>query len=218
MGNELRILIADDHPIFCKGLRQVIESESSFKVIAEARDGVAALEQIELLKPDAAILDIHMPEMGGFDLVRAIHQKGLPVKLIFLTMYKDEETFNAAMDLGVKGYIVKDNAIADVINCLRAVAAGQLYITASISQYLLNRSKRASLLAEKKPGLSSLTPTERRVLNLIAEYKTSKQIADELFIHSRTVDNHRTNICSKLDIHGSHALLKFALEHKSELS
>jgi DNA-binding NarL/FixJ family response regulator len=217
MKDELRILIADDHPIFRRGLRQVIESNKSLKVVAETEDGITAIEQIELQNPDIAVLDIHMPDMSGLDVVRAIQQKGLAVEMIVLTMYKDEEIFNTAMDLGVKGYMLKDNAVTDVINCLKAVAAGRPYITPSLSHYLIDRCKRAALLLDRKDSLSSLTPTERRVLKLIAEYKTSKQIAGEMFIHPRTVDNHRNNICAKLNIHGTHALLKFALEHKSSL-
>jgi DNA-binding NarL/FixJ family response regulator len=155
--------------------------------------------------------------LSGFDLARTIRDQRLPVAVIIMTMYKDEEMFNAAMDIGVKGYVLKDGAVNEIINSVKAVSTGQPYITPALSQYLLNRGRRAGALTEQKPSVNLLTPTERRVLKLIAEYKTSKQIAQELFIHSRTVDNHRTNICQKLDIHGSHALLKFALEHKSEL-
>ena len=218
MKKELRILIADDHPIFRKGLRQIIETDMNLKVVGEAEDGIVALDRIVAIKPDMAILDIHMPNLGGFDLVRAIREKRIAVELIFLTMYKDEDIFNTAMDLGVKGFVLKDSAITDIIGCIRSVAASQPYITPSLSQFLLNRANRVTHLVEQNPGVKDLTPTERRVLKLIAEYKTSKEIAEKLFIHPRTVDTHRTNICTKLNIHGSHALLKFAIAHKSELS
>lgn len=217
MKTEIRILIADDHPIFRKGLRQVIEADTRLKVIEEAEDGAVALERIQALKPEIAILDVHMPNMSGFDLVRALRKKRVPVEIIILTMYKDEEMFNTAMDLGVKGYLLKDSAITEIVSSIKAVADGQPYISPVLSKLLLDRSRRAASLRETQPSLEDLTPTELRVLKLIAEYKTSKEIADELFIHPRTVDNHRTNICTKLEIHGSHALLKFALEHKSEL-
>lgn len=216
--NEIRLLIADDHPIFRKGLRQVIEAQANLKVVAEADDGVIALEQIRQLQPDIAVLDIHMPNLSGFELARVLHEQGIKVEVIFLTMYKAEDLFNAAMDMGVKGYVLKDSAVTDIVGSIRAVIDGQPYISPQLSSFLLNRSARATALRQNQPSLDDLTPTERRVLRMLAEYKTSKQIADELFIHSRTVDNHRANICAKLGLRGSHALMKFAIEHKSEIS
>lgn len=218
MREKIRILIADDHPIFRKGLRQVIEADPALEVTGEAEDGIAALEFIRESEPDVAVLDIHMPRMGGLDVARASKESGLRAALVFLTMYKDEAMFNAAMNLGVKGYVLKDSAITEITGCIKSVAAGQPYITPSLSQYLLNRSSRSAALADQHPALSALSKTERRILKLIAEDKTSKEIGEELFIHPRTVDNHRTNICHKLNLHGSHALLRFALTHKSELS
>jgi len=215
--DEIRILIADDHPIFRKGLRQVIEAEQRLTVIDEADDGVTALDQIRQKHPDIAILDIHMPNLSGFDLARVIQEEGIKVGVTFLTMHKAEDMFNAAMDLGVKGYVLKDSAVTDIVGCIKAVAAGQPYISPQLSGFLLNRSARASAFRQKNPGVDSLTPTERRVLAMLSEYKTSKQIADELCIHFRTVDNHRANICAKLGLRGSHALMKFAVEHKSEI-
>ncbi len=215
--DEIHILIADDHPIFRKGLRQVIESEARLKVVAEADDGAAALELIRQLKPDIAILDIHMPEMSGFDLARTLFEQSIGVEVIFLTMHKAEDMFNAAMDMGVKGYVLKDSAVTDIVGSIKAVIAGQPYISPQLSSFLLNRSARRQELRRDTPGLDDLTPTERKVLRMLAEYKTSKQIADELFISPRTVDNHRANISAKLGLHGSHALMKFAIEHKSEL-
>lgn len=216
--NEIRILIADDHPIFRKGLRQVVESDAKLTVVAEADDGAAALQQIRELMPDIAVLDIHMPEMSGFDLVRAVRDQGIQVEVIFLTMHKAEDIFNAAMDLGVMGYVLKDSAVTDIVASIKSVADGQPYISPQLSSFLLNRSSRAASLRQNVPKLDDLTPTERRVLKMLADYKTSKQIAEELFINSRTVDNHRANICAKLGLRGSHALMKFAVEHKSEIA
>ena len=213
--NELSILIADDHPIFRKGLRQVIEAEPDLKVVAEADDGLIALDKIRQLSPDVAILDIHMPNMSGFDLARAVSEQSIKVNIVFLTMHNAEDIFNAAMDLGVKGYVLKESAITDLVSSIRAVASGRAYISPLLSSFLLNRSAAAS--RQNIPGLDTLTPTERRVLRMLAEYKTSKQIADELFVHPRTVDNHRANICGKLSLRGSHALMKFAIEHKSDI-
>jgi DNA-binding NarL/FixJ family response regulator len=218
MSDEIKILIVDDHPIFRKGLRQVIESDSKLKVIEEAENGAAALELIEKSKPEVVVADVNMPQMNGLELARKISEKNLPVALVFLTMHKDEMMFNAAMDAGVRGYVLKDNAVSDITECVKTVAAGRHYITPSLTEYLFNRSQKNAAFKEQKNGLDALTKTERRVLRLIAEEKTSREIGELLFIHPRTVDNHRTNICQKLDLHGSNALLRFALTHKSELS
>ena len=217
MNTEIRIVIADDHPIVRSGLRQVIEAEASLKVVAEADDGEAALARIEELNPDVAVLDVNMPKLGGFDLLREIRKRGLSVAPIFLTMYSDEDLFNEALDLGARGYVLKESAVTDIVGCIKAVAAGQPYITPSLSGYLLHRARRADSLTEQKPSLKDLTPAELRILKLIAANKSSKEIAEELYVSVRTVENHRTNICQKLDIHGNNALLRFVLEHRSEL-
>ena len=215
--SQIRIVIADDHPIVRKGLRQVIEGDPQLKVVAEADDGEAALQRIQELQPDVAVLDVNMPKLDGFGVARAVHEQHLPVEIVFLTMHKDEDIFNAAMDAGVKGYVLKDCAVTDIIGSIHAVLVGQNFISPQLSTLLLQRGRRAASLVEQKPALNQLTPTERRILKLIAEDKTSREIAEELFISVRTVENHRANICSKLELHGAHALLKFALQHKSEL-
>ncbi len=218
MSNEIKILIADDHPIFRKGLRQVIESDSQIKVVDEAEDGAIAFELIQKLKPDVAILDVHMPRMGGLELARTIKQKDIDIGLIILTMYKDKAMFSAAMNAGVKGYVLKDSAINEIIGCIKSVAVGEHYITPTLSSFLISHNENVNNVSKQLHVFDTLTKTERRVLRLIAEDKTSKEIGELLFIHPRTVDNHRTNICQKLNIHGSHALLRFALKHQSELS
>lgn len=218
MKTEIRVLIADDHPIFRKGLRSVIEADPRLKIVAEAEDGEAALEQMEAFRPEIAVLDLQMPNLGGFDVMRVIQEKKLPVAVIFLTMHKDERFFNAALNRGARGYVLKESAVNDIIAGIKAVAAGQDFISPQLSSYLLNRRARADALREQKPGLASLTPTERQVLQLIAANKTSKEIGKDMFISVHTVEKHRANICEKLGLRGSHALLNFALEHKSELS
>jgi DNA-binding NarL/FixJ family response regulator len=149
--------------------------------------------------------------------MRAIQEKKLPVAVIFLTMYKDERFLNAALDRGAKGYVLKDSPVNEIIAAIKAVAAGENFISPALSTFLVNQRKRAISLAERMPGLRDLTATESRVLRSIAAKKTSKEIADELHIAESTVNKHRENICRKLDLHGKHSLLDFALEHKSEL-
>jgi len=217
MTPKLRILIADDHPLFRQGLRQAIAADPACEVVQEAGDGRAALQFIRELKPDLCILDINMPLLDGLAVVRQMRQHRLPGEVIFLTMYKEPDLLNAAVDLDVKGYVLKESATSDILQCIRSVAAGHRYVSPSLSDFLFARRAGAQALREEKPGLDRLTPAERRILKLIADDRTSKEIADELGLSPRTVENHRTNICEKLDVHGIHSLVKFAYENKSRL-
>ena len=217
MTQPIRLLIADDHPLLRTGLRQVIETDPRLQVVAEASDGAMALERLLALRPEVAVLDIEMPQLTGFALLREMRARRLTTAVVFLTMYRDEEMFNEALDLGALGYVLKDSATTDIVGAILAAAAGQPYISPAISALLIRRATRATTLLQQHPSLNDLTPTERRVLKLIAENKTSKEIAAELFISYRTVENHRANICQKLNLKGSHSLLKFAFDHKSEL-
>jgi DNA-binding NarL/FixJ family response regulator len=216
MTTEVTIIVADDHPIFRQGLRQLIERQDGFRVVAEAEDGRVALELIKMHTPMVAVLDLNMPEMDGFSVAGRVRQMGLPVKIIILTMHKDELHFNQAIDLGVEGYVIKDSAAIEVIDCIKSILRGREYFSPALSSFLLIRSRRAAQ-SQGQTDLGDLTPTELRVLLLLAELKTTKEIASELGISPRTVDNHRAHICSKLDLQGSHALVKFALQHKTEL-
>src|SRR5215510_1807004 len=216
--SEIRILIADDHALIRKGLRQIIEADTQYQVIGEAANGAQALELICHHKPEIAILDINMPERTGFEVVVELHKRKVETAIIFLTMHKDSTVFNKAMDVGAKGYLLKDSALEEIVKALNAVVRGQPFISSELTGYLLRRMDRIALLAKQTPGLNDLTPSERRVLKLIASYKTSKEIAEELHIHYRTVDNHRTNISNKLGLQGSHSVLKFAVEHQDELA
>lgn len=216
--SKITVLIADDHPVFRRGLRQVLEAEADIDVVAEAENGASALELLRLHKPAVAVMDIDMPKLDGLAVIRAIRQELPTIAVVMLTMHKDEDLFNEAMKLRVEGYILKDSAVNDIAGSIRAAAAGDNFISPSISTYLVNQNRRKGNLAASQPGLADLTGTERRVLGSIAAYKTNKEIAGALNISPRTVENHRANICQKLDLHGSHALLRFALEHKQELS
>lgn len=214
MSEQIRIIIADDHPIFRSGLRQIIDGEQKFKVVAEADNGETALRLVEQEEPDIVVLDVNMPKMGGFAVARELRRKGIDCEIVFLTMHSEEAMFNKAMDLGVKGYILKDGASIEIVNCLIAVGRGDFCASPAVTTYLFKRARRDK---SETGGIEDLTPTERIVLRLIAEYKTSKEIADELSISYRTVENHRHSICQKLDIHGSNALVKFALQHQNEI-
>jgi DNA-binding NarL/FixJ family response regulator len=216
MANEISIVIADDHPMFRRGLRQSLEECAEFRILREASDGQAALQMIEDLKPAVAILDISMPLMDGFAVAREVRKSSKHTQLIFLTAHQEESLFEEAMQLGVRGYLLKESSLNEIVGCVRAVAAGQHYTSPAMTTYLISLSRQQPGSSES--GIKNLTPTELRVLKLIAEYKTSREIAGELFISYYTVETHRRNICDKLDLHGSHALMKFAMAHARELS
>jgi DNA-binding NarL/FixJ family response regulator len=217
MGNDIRILIADDHPIFRQGLRQVIQAQQGLTVVAEAGDGHRALER--LLEGDitVAVLDVTMPVKDGFAVAREVREHRLAAALVFLTMHRDEHYLNAALDLDVRGYVLKDNATTEIVDCIRSVSGGGEYVSPTLSSFLIRRGTRAASLAGQKPAVDQLTPTERRILRLVADGLTSRQIAEQLAIGVRTVEHHRNNVAVKLALRGSHALTKFALKHKSDL-
>lgn len=217
MSANIRVLIADDHPIFRQGLRAIIEAQPDLTVIGEASDGGTALGLLTGAGAAVAVLDLTMPVKDGFAVARAARELRLPTAIVFLTMHNDEQSVNAALDLGVRGYVLKDNAITEIVDCLRIVAAGRDYISPSLSSFLINRRGRATRLVAQKPALDQLTPAERRVLKLIADGLTSRAIADQLGIGIRTVEHHRNNVAVKLELRGSHALTKFALRHQSDL-
>jgi DNA-binding NarL/FixJ family response regulator len=159
-----------------------------------------------------------MPGMGGFAVARELQKERLAVAVIFLTIHSEEDMFNEALDVGALGYVLKESAVSDIAAAIKSAATGQHYISPSISGFLVNRGRRGAALEKENPTLNDLTPSERRILKLIAEDKSSKEIGELLFISHRTVENHRTNICQKLGLSGSHALVRFALKHKSELT
>jgi len=218
MNHDVRVLIADDHPLMRKGLRLSIEEDQHLKVVGEAFDGESALAMVEKLHPDVTLLDIEMPKLDGLQVAQEIVKRNLKTAVIFLTLHSSEDLFRKAMELGCKGYILKDSAVQEVVAGIWAVAAGRPYLSSAITADLLQRKADS----EVKPAQSltaNLTPTERRILQLIAIGKTSKEIGAELSIHYRTVENHRTNICRKLSLEGegANALLRFALQNKNLL-
>ena len=214
MPNEISILLADDHPVVRKGLKLSIEADSKLTVVAEAGDGEAALALIKDLKPQIAILDIDMPKLSGLDVARQVANLGLTTKLIFLSFHRDEDFFRDAMEIGGKGYLLKDSATDEIVTAVHTVVAGQVYMSSAITLQLLHGNGAASQAKKDDSLIRDLTPSERRILLLIADGLSSKEIGNELSIHYRTVENHRTNICRKLGIEGANALLRFAVQHK----
>jgi DNA-binding NarL/FixJ family response regulator len=217
MEDEIGVVIADDHPLMRRGIRQTLETAAGFRVLAEAGDGRSALDLLAKLRPQIAVLDISMPELDGFALVREIRKLDLPVQVVFLTAQSDESLFEEAVELGVKGYVLKECAASDVAMCLRAVAAGHHYVSPALSTYLIHGRQQARSSPSGAADLADLTGAEMRVLRLIAELKTTREIAEMLHVSPLTVETHRRNMCDKLGLRGSNALVKFALARKTRL-
>ena len=217
MTKAVTVLIVDDHPLLRRGVRDVIDHDARFRVVGEASDGEEALRLVASLKPQIVILDIDMPRLNGLETIRALRQLPLGVKVIILTMYKEEDMFNATMDLGAKAYVLKENAVNEIIAALERVDQGESFLSPVMLEAGQRRGERVRELLLSKPQIEALTPAERRILRLIGEDYTSKEIAGRLNLSVRTVDNHRQHICKKLQLHGTHSLLKFAFDNSAYL-
>src|SRR5215831_4111210 len=217
MSDEIRVIIADDHPIVRKGLCQVMEEESDLAVVAEAGDGETGLKLIGQLHPDVAVLDLDMPKLDGFAVAGEVRKRNLPVKIIFLTIHNEVDLLHRAMSLGAGGYVVKESALFDIVNAVRSVVAGRSFVSPSMTAALMERRRSSQAFEEATPALKELTPSERRILTMIAAGKPTNAIASELHIHPRTVETHRASICQKLGLSGANSLLRFALENRAQL-
>lgn len=215
MSSDIEVLIADDHELIRKGLKQVIEIQTNYRVY-EAEDGKEALDKLIKFSPRVAVLDIDMPYVTGVDIARKVKTEGIETDVIFLTMHGDEQLFNSAMNLGVKGFVLKENTVSEIVDCLESVISGNHYISPSMSSYLIKRASKQVVLESDKMNLNLLTATEHKVMFQLGQMKTNSEIADSLGVSIKTVQNHRNNICKKLDIRGRHALLKYAVEKKGQ--
>jgi DNA-binding NarL/FixJ family response regulator len=217
MKPVITIVIADDHPIFRAGLRQILDTDAALRVVAEAGDGDEALAAVASAQPDLVVLDIDMPGRDGLAVARALRDQRSPTRVILLTLHLDAWFLNTALDAGVQGYVPKESAVTEIIGAIKSVHRGQEYISPALSRALIDRSRRADALATALPALDRLTATEMKVLKLVAEIQTTKQIAEALGVSPRTVEHHRTSIATKLDLQGPHALTRFAVKHQSSL-
>jgi DNA-binding NarL/FixJ family response regulator len=211
-------MIVDDHPLFRQGLRQAVDGDPRFEVAGEADDGRRALDLILKIQPDVAVLDVNLPGLNGLEVAAALRSKRSKVSVVILTMLKDEQAFNKALNLGIHGYVLKENIAEDILNCIAAVSRNEAYVSPALSDFLLRRRSRTEALASHKPGLDDLTVAEKRILKRVASGKTNREIAAELFISPRTVETHRANICEKLELTGTNRLLQFALENRDALN
>jgi DNA-binding NarL/FixJ family response regulator len=211
------IFIAEDHPLFRKAVRDLLSADPQLQIVGETGDGSRVMEALRALRPEVLILDLNLPGATGLDLMRCISGEGLSVRVIVLTMRDEENVFNEVMDAGAFGYVLKESSVDVILQAIRTVVGGDHYISPTLGHYLIERRRKSKILKEQNPDLGLLTATERKILHLIGREKTSRQIADELFVSEKTVENHRMNICNKLHIHGSNSLLKFAIQNKDSL-
>ncbi|WP_419805925.1 response regulator [Terriglobus sp.] len=215
MSDVIEILLADDHPVVRRGLRGTIEDDDQLRVIAEAADGNEALRKIGELHPAIAILDVDMPGLNGLDVARRLAQGAASTRIIFMTFHADEDLMRAAMEAGGKGYLLKGSETEEICAAIHAVQAGRTYIGSTMASVILKQKVEDP--SASSFDLKMLTVTEKKILRLIADGLSSKEVGDELSIHYRTVENHRTNICRKLSIEGANALARFALQHRAAL-
>ncbi|HXS68742.1 MAG TPA: response regulator transcription factor [Candidatus Polarisedimenticolia bacterium] len=218
-GNgKYRVVIADENCLSRKGLRDLLYEDGRFEVVAEASNGEGALKAIMEYKLDVAILDATLPDISGLEVAGLLKAKNKPTPLVILAAQKDEKLFNQSISLGIKGFVLKKNSAREILDCIAAVATGEVYVSSVLTDFLLRRRNNIEVLSRRKPGLGNLTASERRILKRIAQGKTSREIAVECGVSPRTVDSHRAHICEKLGLRGSNRLLQFALEHRDALS
>lgn len=213
-----KILIVDDHPLFRKGIKSVLQEDAGIEIIGEAGNSAEALNFIDKGNVDIIILDLQMPGMSGIELSKLIKSKHKNIFIILLTMHKDERIFNNSLEYGLDAYILKENAVDEVLKAVHVVADGNFYLSPSMSEYMIQKSMKQKKLTDENPGIKNLTGKEKEILNMISQNKTTKEIADALFVSYKTIENHRANICKKLNISGCNALLKFIIENKTLLS
>jgi DNA-binding NarL/FixJ family response regulator len=203
------VLIADDEPEVVVSVRQALEESPRLRVVAEAGDGQVAWERIRALRPQIAIIDIGMPGIDGIALTRRIRQHRLPTDVILLTVCDEKSMFDTALELGVKGYLLKHYTGTEIRTCVEAVADGQHCASPPVVSHIINKTRLAAQSAADA-ALETLTFQEAAVYRRIQQHKSSKEIANDLGISVRTVDTHRSNICRKLGLHGNYGLHRHA--------
>lgn len=208
--DNVRVLLVEDHTIVRQGLRRLLE-EKGVEVVGEAEDGRKGLEAARNLEPDVVVMDISMPRLGGIEATRRIRKELSETKVIILTIHLDENYIFKALDAGANAYLVKETASEDLYEAIEAVMRGETYFSPKIPPKVIKSYKKMVRSGKKVDEFSRLTNREREILQLIAEGFTSKQIGEMLYISDKTVENHRANIMSKLDIHDTAGLVRYAV-------
>ena len=203
----IRVLLADDHGIVRSGLAMLIERQPDMKVVAEAADGLAAVETALAERPDVAVLDVSMPGLTGPQVARQLHSHDESIRVLILSMHEDEHYFFDALDAGALGYVPKRAADSDLIGAIRTVAEGRTFVSSSTQQALMRR------WLEADPGSrrEELTARELEVVKLIAEARTNRQIAEALNVSEKTVESHRGNVLAKLGMRDRVELARYAI-------
>jgi two-component system response regulator NreC len=211
--DKIRVLIADDHTILRDGIRSLLEDEPDMQVIGEAEDGIAAVKMACQLEPDVVLMDIAMPLLNGLEATRQIKRSAPQIRVLVLTMHENEEYIRQVLASGAMGYILKDAAARDLLGAIRSVHRGEAVLSPAITRLVIEDYLRWGDLqtGQEENGLS---PREREVLQLIAEGYTNRQIAEILSISIKTVQAHRSNLMSKLDLHDRGELIKYAIQKK----
>ena len=207
---SIRIVLADDHEIVREGLRSLLEKEKGMQVVAEAEDGRAAVDLTRELRPDVVIMDITMPGLNGVEATRTIVGEELGTRVIALSMHSGRKFMSAVLKAGASGYLLKECAVSELVRAIRCVTGGKVYLSPQITEAVVDDYVRY-VPTSKSESRDALTPREREVLQLVAEGRTTKEIAGELHVSVKTVEAHRAQIMEKLNIHNVAGLTKFAI-------
>jgi DNA-binding NarL/FixJ family response regulator len=212
---KLRILIADDHEVVRRGLASLLQVQPGWEVVGEASDGREAVEKAKLLKPDFAILDIGMPNLNGLAATRQLAQHDPDCKIIVLTITDSDHVIREALDAGARGFVLKSDAVRDLVSAVEALQRGQMFFTSRVNEMVLAGFLEKGVVAPQgvPPRFPTLTPREREVIQLLAEGKSSKEVATVLNLSTKTAETHRSNIMRKLGFHSIRDLVLYAVKN-----
>lgn len=208
---KIRILLADDHTVMRRGLRLLLESQPEFEVVAEASDGHEAVQQTEATQPDVAVLDIAMPNLSGIEAAQRINTASPEVGIVILSMHSDESYVLRALKAGAKGYLLKDSAEGDLIDAIKSAHEGRTFFSGEITRMLMDDYVREIRSRGVEDSYDLLTSREREILQLLAEMKSNKEIAERLHLSLYTVETHRRNLQEKLNLHSLAELILYAV-------
>ena len=204
---SVRVLLADDHALVRQGLRSLLE-RSGFQVVSEASDGREAIRQCAQLLPDVVVMDISMPTLNGVDAARELRKSSPRTRIVLLTQHSEDIYVSEAIEAGVHGYVLKSQASGDLVSAIQEVVAGRVYLSPGVASAVVS-----AYHSRGGKAVNTLTSRERQVLQLIAEGKSTKDIASLLFISVKTAESHRTRLMQKLDIHETASLVRYAIRH-----